>query len=184
MDQSACTECARCTNYCPAYTAFDIDRDGGHAAFVRIPDRFCNTSSIMMQKKNVIGPAEVKGDSQGRGNSGVYLRGLLQDGERKSIEPMVARVPRPPELLDIQDPQQALQQFVNQSPWDEQKVWKRYRRVMAGPLASPRGIFVIDDTGFPKQGRHSVGVQRQYCGQLGKLANCVRQESLGRGKAM
>ncbi len=104
--------------------------------------------------------------------SGVYLRGLLQDGERKSIEPMVARVPRPPELLDIQDPQQALQQFVNQSPWDEQKVWKRYRRVMAGPLASPRGIFVIDDTGFPKQGRHSVGVQRQYCGQLGKKANC------------
>ena len=104
--------------------------------------------------------------------SGVYLRGLLQDGERKSIEPMVARVPRPPELLDIQDPQQALQQFVNQSPWDEQKVWTRYRRVMAGPLASPRGIFVIDDTGFPKQGRHSVGVQRQYCGQLGKQDNC------------
>jgi SRSO17 transposase len=77
--------------------------------------------------------------------SGVYLRGLLQDGERKSIEPMVARVPRPPELLDLQDPEQALQQFVNQSPWDEQEVWKRYRRVMADSLASPRGIFVIDD---------------------------------------
>ena len=104
--------------------------------------------------------------------SGVYLRGLLQDGERKSIEPMVGRVPRPPELLDIQDPEQALQQFVNQSPWDEQKVWRRYRRVMAESLASPRGIFVIDDTGFPKQGQHSVGVQRQYCGQLGKRANC------------
>ena len=48
--------------------------------------------------------------------SGVYLRGLLQDGERKSIEPMMARVPRPAELLDIQDPEQAMQQFVNQSP--------------------------------------------------------------------
>ncbi|MGE5757065.1 MAG: transposase, partial [Planctomycetaceae bacterium] len=48
--------------------------------------------------------------------SGVYLRGLLQDGERKSHEPMVARVPRPPELLDIQEPEQALQQFVTQSP--------------------------------------------------------------------
>jgi SRSO17 transposase len=104
--------------------------------------------------------------------SGVYLRGLLQDGERKSIEPMVARVPRPAELLDIQDPQQAMQQFVNQSPWDEQKVSARYRRVMAQPLASPRGIFLIDDTGFPKQGKHSVGVQHQYCGQLGKQANC------------
>src|SRR3954454_717823 len=104
--------------------------------------------------------------------SGVYLRGLLQDGDRKSIEPMAARVPRPVELLDIQDPEQALQQFVNQSPWDEQKVEKRYRSVMAEPLASPRGIYVIDDTGFPKQGKHSVGVQRQYCGQLGKKANC------------
>jgi SRSO17 transposase len=104
--------------------------------------------------------------------SGVYLRGLLQDGERKSIEPMAARVPRPAELFEIQDPQQALQQFVNQSPWDEQGLWKRYRQVMAESLAGPQGIFVIDDTGFPKQGRHSVGVQHQYCGALGKTANC------------
>jgi SRSO17 transposase len=104
--------------------------------------------------------------------SGVYLRGLLQDGDRKSIEPMAARVPRPAELSDIRDPEQALQQFVNQSPWDEQRVESRYRSVMAGPLASPRGIYVIDDTGFPKQGKHSVGVQHQYCGQLGKKANC------------
>jgi SRSO17 transposase len=103
---------------------------------------------------------------------GVYLRGLLQDGERKSIEPMMARVPRPAELLDIKDPEQAMQQFVNQSPWDEQPVYRRYRAAMAQRLASPRGIFVIDDTGFPKQGKHSVGVQHQYCGQLGKKANC------------
>jgi SRSO17 transposase len=104
--------------------------------------------------------------------SGVYLRGLLQDGERKSIEPIAARVPRPAELAGIRDPEQALQQFVNQSPWDERAVGGRYRSVMAGPLASPRGIYVIDDTGFPKQGKHSVGVQHQYCGQLGKKANC------------
>jgi len=104
--------------------------------------------------------------------SGVYLRGLLQDGDRKSIEPMMARVPRPAELLGIKDPEQAMQQFVNQSPWDEQPVGRRYRAVMARRLASPRGIFVIDDTGFPKQGKHSVGVQHQYCGQLGKKANC------------
>jgi SRSO17 transposase len=86
--------------------------------------------------------------------SGVYLRGLLQDGPRKSIEPMASRIPRPAELLHIKDPEQALQQFVNQSSWDEQPVWKRYRRVMAEPLASPRGIFIIDDTGSPKQGKH------------------------------
>src|SRR4051794_38893623 len=62
--------------------------------------------------------------------SGVYLRGLLQDGDRKSIEPMMARVLRPAELLDIKDPEQAMQQFVNQSPWDEQPVCRRYRAVM------------------------------------------------------
>jgi SRSO17 transposase len=104
--------------------------------------------------------------------SGVYLRGLLQDGERKSIEPMVGRVPLPAELRDLHDPDQALQQFVNQSPWDQQKVLETYRTVMAQTFASPQGIWVIDDTGFPKQGKHSVGVQHQYCGQLGKQANC------------
>jgi len=104
--------------------------------------------------------------------SGVYLRGLLQNGERKSIEPMAARVPLPAELSHIQDPEQALQQFVSQSPWDEQALGKRYRSVMARRLASPHGVFVIDDTSFPKQGQHSVGVQHQYCGALGKKANC------------
>src|SRR5438876_5488429 len=71
--------------------------------------------------------------------SGVYLRGLLQEGQRKSIEPMVGRVPLPAELLTIHDPEQALQQFVNQSPWDEQAVLHRYRTVMAESFASPRG---------------------------------------------
>lgn len=104
--------------------------------------------------------------------SGVYLRGLLQDGDRKSIEPMVGRVPLPAELLAIRDPEQALQQFVNQSPWDDQRLLHRYRSRMAEAFAVPEGIFVIDDTGFPKQGKHSVGVQHQYCGQLGKEANC------------
>jgi SRSO17 transposase len=101
----------------------------------------------------------------------VYLAGLIQEGERKSIEPLSRRVALPPDL-SIRDPEQALQQFVNQSPWDEQQVLKRYRAVMAESFADPMGIFVIDDTSFPKQGRHSVGVQRQYCGALGKRANC------------
>src|SRR5262245_28906159 len=103
--------------------------------------------------------------------AGVYLAGLIQEGERKSIEPLSRRVALPPEL-DVRDPEQALQQFVNQSPWDEQAVLKRYRAVMAEAFADPQGIFVIDDTSFPKQGKHSVGVQRQYCGALGKKANC------------
>jgi SRSO17 transposase len=101
----------------------------------------------------------------------VYLRGLIQDGDRKSIEPLSRRVPLPAEL-QVKDPEQALQQFVSHSPWDEQAVWKRYRAAMAEAFADPEGIFVIDDTTFPKQGKHSVGVQRQHCGALGKKANC------------
>ena len=102
---------------------------------------------------------------------GVYLRGLIQDGDRKSAEPMAARVP-PPEGFEVSDPDQALQQFLGQSTWDERAVLRRYRATMAAKFADPAGIFVIDDTTFPKQGKHSVGVQRQYCGALGKKANC------------
>jgi SRSO17 transposase len=101
----------------------------------------------------------------------VYLAGLIQEAERKSIEPLSRRVALPPDL-HVKDPEPALQQFVNQSPWDDQAVLKRYRAIMARTFASPEGIFVIDDTSLPKQGKHSVGVQRQYCGALGKRANC------------
>lgn len=103
--------------------------------------------------------------------AGVYLQGLLLDGERKSIEPLSRRVALP-EGLTSQDPEQALQQFVNQSPWDQQAVLRRYRAHLTQTFASPAGIFLFDDVSFPKQGTHSVGVQRQYCGALGKKANC------------
>jgi SRSO17 transposase len=103
--------------------------------------------------------------------AGVYLQGLLADGERKSIEPLSRRVTLPPELTS-EDPEQALQQFVSQSTWDQQQVLCRYRTLMAEHFASPEGVFVFDDTSFPKRGRHSVGVSHQYCGALGKRANC------------
>ena len=103
--------------------------------------------------------------------AGVYLQGLLLDGDRKSIEPLSRRVTLPAGLTS-KDPEQALQQFVNQSTWDERAVLRRYRAHLAPTFASPDGIFLIDDVSFPKQGTHSVGVQRQYCGALGKKANC------------
>jgi len=103
--------------------------------------------------------------------AGVYLQGLLLDGDRKSVEPLARRVTLPAGLAS-RDPEQALQQFVNQSPWDERAVLRRYRARLARSLASPDGVFLIDDVSFPKQGEHSVGVQRQYCGALGKKANC------------
>jgi SRSO17 transposase len=110
--------------------------------------------------------------------SGVYLRGLLLEGERKSIEPLAQRVSLPAALGVVADPEQALQQFVNQSNWDEGAVAREYRAALAEALADPDGVFVVDDTTFPKAGRHSVGVQRQHCGALGKKANCQCAVSL------
>jgi SRSO17 transposase len=103
----------------------------------------------------------------------VYLQGLLADSERKSVEPLSRRVALPPGLTS-KDPEQALQQFVSQSPGDDQKVLTRYRALMARRFASAEGVFVIDDIGFPKRGSHSVGVSHQYCGALGKLQIAAR----------
>jgi SRSO17 transposase len=92
----------------------------------------------------------------------VYLRGLMLDGKRKSIEPMAARLPDGDE--------QCLQQFVNQSPWDPVSVRRVLARRMSRELTPD--AWVIDDTGFPKFGKMSVGVARQYSGALGKIGNC------------
>ena len=109
---------------------------------------------------------------------GVYLAGLLQDGERKSIEPLSRRVLLPAALQGTSDPDQGLQQFISQSTWNEAAVARRYRALLARTFADPAGVFVLDDTTFPKAGTHSVGVQRQYCGALGKKANCQAAVSL------
>ena len=92
----------------------------------------------------------------------VYLRGLMLDGRRKSIQPMAER-------LEDGD-EQCLQQFVNQSPWAWEPVRERLATRMCEELEPD--AWVVDDTGFPKAGRASVGVARQYSGTLGKVANC------------
>jgi SRSO17 transposase len=92
----------------------------------------------------------------------VYLRGLMLDGKRKSIEPMAAR------LADGDE--QCLQQFVNQSPWAWEPLRKRLARRLSAAIEPE--AWIVDDTGFPKFGRSSVGVARQYCGALGKVGNC------------
>src|SRR6266542_4502738 len=99
-----------------------------------------------------------------------YLRGLLLDGKRKSIEPMAARLAKGDPQADAYALEQALQQFVNQSPWDPTPVRRRLAQRMTAAI-HPQA-WVIDDTAFPKFGRHSVGVAPQYCGTLGKVANC------------
>jgi SRSO17 transposase len=101
-----------------------------------------------------------RADRRARGQC--YLRGLMLEGRRKSIEPMAAR------LGEVH--YQALHHFVAASPWDWRPVRRRLAELLCGAL-SPTA-WVVDDTGFPKDGSCSVGVQRQYSGTLGKRANC------------
>ena len=103
------------------------------------------------------------GRKERREHAEQYIRGLLLDGERKSIEPMANRLPD----ADVQ----ALQQFVNQSPWSSREVRASLARKMEREFV-PEAYWIIDEVSFPKQGKHSVGVARQYCGALGKTANC------------
>jgi len=105
-----------------------------------------------------------------------YCMGLLLPGERKSVEPMAARLePRRVGALH-----QAMHHFVAKAPWSEEAVLAAVRS-WALPAIEARGAvraWIVDDTGFPKKGKHSVGVARQYCGQLGKQDNCQVAVSL------
>lgn len=109
------------------------------------------------------------GRSERRHWAKVYVSGLLLDGERKSIEPMSARL----EGADVQ----ALRQFVGQSPWAVEAVQRALAHWVIDAMSEPE-VWMIDETSFPKAGEHSVGVTRQYCGALGKLANCQVAVSL------
>jgi len=93
------------------------------------------------------------GRAERRRHGSLYVQGLLLDGERKSIEPLAGRVAG----AEVQ----ALQQFVGHSPWAWEPVRRRLAQRMAAQL-EPAAAWIIEDTGFPKQGRHSVGVARQY----------------------
>jgi SRSO17 transposase len=109
------------------------------------------------------------GNSRRRRWCEMYVRGVLLDGGRKSIEPMAARLQKIEQ--GPEDYEQALQQFINQSPWDEQAVLDGLQ-AWIGRRFGTDGFLILDDTGFPKQGTHSVGVARQYTGTLGKVGSC------------
>lgn len=102
------------------------------------------------------------GRSERREGATLYVQGLLIPGERKSIEPMAER---------LGADSQKLQQFMADSPWDEQEVWRAIRREVV-PVMEPLAAWIIDETGWLKQGDKSVGVAHQYCGAVGKQANC------------
>lgn len=90
-----------------------------------------------------------------------YVDGLLGDSARKSMSAMLERISEPTSY-------QAFQHFITHAPWDAEVVWRRLRAV----IPARTGILILDETSFPKSGPHSVGVARQYCGALGKVANC------------
>ena len=90
-----------------------------------------------------------------------YLLGLLSDSRRKSMSAMLERVSDPGTY-------QAFQHFITDAPWSAERVWRQLRAM----IPERSGVLILDGTSFPKQGRRSVAVARQYCGTLGKVANC------------
>src|SRR5206468_1814258 len=86
---------------------------------------------------------------------------LFNDSERKSMQAMHGRLSDPVSY-------EALQHFITDSPWETAPAWAR----LQAQIPVRTGILALDDTSFPKQGKQSVGVKRQYCGALGKIANC------------
>jgi SRSO17 transposase len=105
-----------------------------------------------------------------------YCTGLLLPGDRKSVEPMAARLR--PDRTSAEH--QSLLHFVGQSSWDEKALLRAVCTAVVPVMTErqPIEVWIVDDTGFPKKGRHSVGVGRQNCGQLGKQDNCQVAVSL------
>jgi SRSO17 transposase len=99
-----------------------------------------------------------------------YCKGLLLPGERKSIEPMAARI----DPHNVQQTRQSLHHLVAKAPWSDETMLEQVRDQVAPAMQKhgPVVAWIVDDTGFPKKGKHSVGVTRQYCGQVGKQENC------------
>lgn len=137
-----------------------LQRDGAESRF----DRY------------VAGLAEVIGHADRMGPLRDYCVGLVMPGERKSVEPLAAITA--PGRVAAQH--QSLLHFVGQAPWSDEKVLSKVRAMVLPAIERPEPIrvWIIDDTGIPKQGRHSVGVAAQYCGQRGRRANCQVAVSL------
>src|ERR671913_884145 len=113
---------------------------------------------------------EVLGHKRRRTWAPMYLRGLLGPSERKSLQPMAAR-------LGLSGHDQ-LQHFIASRAWDDAPLWQVLAEQADRLVGGPEAALVIDDTALPKKGTRSVGVERQYCGQLGKRASCQALVSL------
>src|SRR6187397_3623828 len=141
----------------------DLMTDGGTASESRF-------AAYVEALSSAVGHADRKAPLK------AYCTGLLLPGERKSVEPMAARVAPG----RVQAAHQSLHHFVAKAEWSEEAVLAVVRAQVL-PVLQRQGemrAWIVDDTGFPKKGTHSVGVARQYCGQLGKQDNCQIAVSL------
>jgi SRSO17 transposase len=127
-------------------------------------------------EKYVEGLASVIGHADRVGPLCDYCTGLVLPGERKSVEPIAGKTD--PDRMEAQH--QSLLHFIGISEWSDERVLTKVREMVLPAIErhGPIEAWIIDDTSFPKQGRHSVGVKHQYCGQLGKQANCQVAVSL------
>ena len=139
-------------------------------------DFYGATGSELRFAAYVDGLASVIGHKDRIGPLRDYCTGLILPGERKSVEPMAAVTA--PTRTAAQH--QSLLHFVGEGGWSDERVIAKVREMVLPTIErqGPIEAWIIDDTGFPKQGRHSVGVTRQYCGQLGKQDNCQVAVSL------
>jgi SRSO17 transposase len=141
-------------------------------------DSFMNAAAVQRLERYFQQIGDVLGEESRRGSFALYAMGLLGDGERKSVEPIAARACPDPERVDAMH--QRLLHFAVDSKWSDRDVRHQAARYALEAMTQrePVEAWIVDDTGFLKQGKHSVGVQRQYTGSAGKVANCQLGVSL------
>jgi SRSO17 transposase len=135
-------------------------------------EHFMNAAAVQRLEGYFVRIGDVLGNDSRRGSFALYAMGLLGDAERKSVEPIAARACPDPKKVDAMH--QRLLHFAVDSRWSDQEV-RREAAQYALEVMTQRELveaWILDDTGFIKQGIHSVGVQRQYTGSAGKVINC------------
>ena len=137
---------------------------------------FCDHASLRQAHKRNASRAYIEGLAFAAGHEDRnarlkdYCKGLLLPGERKSIEPIAARL----NPHNVQATRQSLHHLVAKAPWRDEALLDHVRQQVLPAMQKhgPVVAWIVGDTGFPKKGSHSVGVTRQYCGQVGKQENC------------
>lgn len=133
---------------------------------------YTHPDAVQRLKEYIAQIGSVLGNDSRRGSFAMYAMGLMGDGDRKSIEPIAARAAADPKKADALH--QRLLHFALEAKWSDEAVRREAANYVVAAMQEREAIdtWIVDDTGFLKQGSHSVGVQRQYTGSAGKITNC------------